>query len=416
MSTTTMASSDRGHISARQSPDKPKIRPKSALRGAGPSQQRMMKDAAATAAKEPTVPPVPPVPPVPLYYKSDSTNEKHIIAKLDDERRRIRTHNRNYFRSQIWDPALRKDFVGAYQFSHSGDDAPAERAEVAGRNVQGRDVAARRGLEREASATKRNSENAAPARKRLVTKTKRNLDKEASAGRPVATKRNSEKEVPARPSVAAKRSSEKEVPKLQVKMPEEKVAEEVEDGEGEWARSVRLALAKLESNMAHEDPRKYVKPKRDSFGILGWQDARKRTSQARLSALATGYAQPNSAFEEAFVAELLRANEVAARQSSTPLANAKPLFSDIGSGIQSPHYSLPGKALPPTPMLSQGEPTANKRKSVFDQRKAARRAGRAYKSFSAMSTFTFADIDSGSEHGSQCFDFKGFWKRFRKAK
>ncbi|KAL5527045.1 hypothetical protein ACEPAG_5836 [Sanghuangporus baumii] len=296
---------------------------------------------------------------------------KHLSAA--EARRLIRQHNREYFHSRIWDPALQRDFAGAYQLANERDEtAGAGPSEVI--NIQA-----------QAQTQKRDSLQT------LVG--------------------------PAPPEKDKRYATNKD---------DWRRYDNLLDAE-DWGRNVRLAMARLEDKITTEaitDPVRFMKARRESAQLRAWIAAQRRTSEARLSAIAMGRVRPESPFEQAFIAELLKENDIKFKHSSNPMLEAQRLFKDIDSKKNSllPHY-VPFSQHPLLEPLEEIEAEAKqqdngssestlseekpvhvlrRRFSVFDEKKAARRAGRSYKSLS-----TSTQLDQLEMHEARCC---GLWK------
>ncbi|KAL5488394.1 hypothetical protein ACEPAI_6502 [Sanghuangporus weigelae] len=296
---------------------------------------------------------------------------KHLSAA--EARRLIRQHNREYFHSRIWDPALQSDFAGAYQLANERDEtAGAGPSEVI--NIQVR------------------------------TQTQKRDSLQTLVG-------------PAPPEKDKRYTTNKD---------DWRRYDNLLDAE-DWGRNVRLAMARLEDKITTEattDPVRFMKARRESAQLRAWIAAQRRTSEARLSAIAMGRVQPESPFEQAFVAELLKENDIKFKHSSNPMLEAQKLFKDIDSKKNSllPHY-VPFSRHPLLAPLEEIEAEAKqqdngssestlsdekpvhvlrRRFSVFDEKKAARRAGRSYKSLS-----TSTQLDQLEMHEARCC---GLWK------
>ncbi|KAL5530731.1 hypothetical protein ACEPAF_6989 [Sanghuangporus sanghuang] len=296
---------------------------------------------------------------------------KHLSAA--EARRLIRQHNREYFHSKIWDPALQRDFAGAYLLANEHDEtAGAGPSEII--NIQAQ------------------------------TQTQKRSSLQALVG-------------PAPPDKDKRYTTDKDDWRRYENLPD------AED----WGRNVRLAMARLEDKITNEataDPARFMKARRESAQLRAWIAAQRRTSEARLSAIAMGRVRPESPFEQAFVAELLKENDIKFKHSSNPMLDAQKLFKDIDSKKDSllPHY-VPFSQHPLLAPLEEIEAEAKqqdngssestlsdekpvhvlrRRFSVFDEKKAARRAGRSYKSLS-----TSTQLDQLEMHEARCC---GLWK------
>lgn len=308
-----------------------------------------------------------------------------IMSRLEEERRAIRMQNREIFNSQIWGPALSSDLAEAMRLAN------------------------------ERSGTTDASEGIDDERKRYTLP-------------------------PIEPLF------------IQKKTPEEEAKRNGARGsETDWAHGVRLAMAKLENRIqteARSDPRAFMRARRESAQLRAWVASQKRASEARLSALASGRAQPQSPFEQEFVTQLLKeSEEVKLKHSSTPLAEAERLFrgsgmtGTTGTGtfprytpyLLAPLVEMDDEAGSPSgkqPLQTREreqqpehrdtaerpapDPTqsSSSRMSTFEEKKAARRAGlRNYKSLSSFSTSEM----SGSP-GILCCNLGRFWKpdKFRR--
>ncbi|KAL5508588.1 hypothetical protein ACEPAH_6207 [Sanghuangporus vaninii] len=298
---------------------------------------------------------------------------KHLSAA--EARRLIRQHNREYFHSKIWDPALQRDFAGAYQLAN-------ERDETAGAGPSG----------------------VVNIQAQTQTQTQKRDSLQTLLG-------------PAPPEKDKRYATDKD---------DWRRYENLLDAE-DWGRNVRLAMARLEDKITTEattDPVRFMKARRESAQLRAWIAAQRRTSEARLSAIAMGRVRPESPFEQAFVAELLKENDIKLKHSSNPMLDAQKLFKDIDSKKNSllPHY-VPFSQHPLLEPLEEIEAEAKqqdnassestlsdekpvhvlqRRFSVFDEKKAARRAGRGYKSLS-----TSTQLDQLEMHEARCC---GLWK------
>ncbi|THH08045.1 hypothetical protein EW145_g2990 [Phellinidium pouzarii] len=287
----------------------------------------------------------------------------HTIVSSPEARRLLRARNAKYFHESIWTPALQEDFAGAYQLAHASDEIAKEPSKVDNEEKR---------------------EGKVQTQTRMQVQTQMRPEKER--------RRDSWSKLTGKARAIPRMASPAMVP------PNTKVDEE----EGEWGRSVRLALQKLENKFANEDPRTYLNVRRDSMETLAWRSAHRRMSDARLSALAAGSVPPSSPFEREFVAELLRENEHALRQ---PRAEPELPSLDVGPGL--PYYYLTpsGRSRSYTDTINTNANTA-KLETIFESKKAERRAGRQYKSFS---TYTY--LDESTIGSGWLRNLKRLWRR-----
>ena len=312
---------------------------------------------------------------------------EEIMSRLEEERRAIRMQNRDNFNSRIWGPALNNELAEAMR------------------------LAAERSGTTEASDT--------------------NDDEKKRYTLP-----------PIQPLFIRKKTPAEEAKR-----------DGVRESETDWAQSVRVAMAKLENRIqteARSDPKAFMRARRESAQLRAWVASQKRASEARLSALASGRARPQSPFEQEFVTQLLKeSEEVKLKHSSTPMAeadrlfrgsgmtgmtgttgtfgtgtlphytpfsltplretedeSASPIAGGSGSGQQPSRVQVPERvdnAERPAPVPMQ---SSSSRMSTFEEKKAARRAGlRDYKTFSSFST-----SDISVSPGILCCDLGRFLK------
>lgn len=329
-------------------------------------------------------PPVPPESTKPAFVQASGRGRdgKDIISEIDlkhlsaaEARRLIRQRNRDFFHSRIWDPAIQKDFAGAYLLANERDEV---------------------------------SEDPQP-------------QKSLPQPQPQA---GAQPQPQSQPVKRGSRSSWQRLfgppppPKDSENIWQKEVAKDIDD----WSRSVRMAMAKVENRITTEasaDPARFMKARRESAQYRAWVAAQRRASEARLSALASGRLRPESESEEAFVSELLRENagRRSSRYSSNPFAEVGRAFRDSSrNSALLPHYTPISQYPLLTPLedieaeaeedetssSSLSDERPRRRVSVFDEKKAARRAGRRYKSFSM--SMSLDQLDAGR---SRCC---GLWK------
>lgn len=333
---------------------------------------------------------------------SKAKENAEVMQRLEEERRAIRLQSRENFNSQVWGPALNSDLAEAMRLAN------------------------------ERSGT-------------------------------------TEASVDVDPDEEKKRYTLPPIHPLfiQKKMPSEEAETKrsgTRESETDWAHGVRLAMAKLENRIqteANKDPKAFMRARRESAQLRAWVASQKRASEARLSALASGRARPQSPFEQEFVAQLLKESDekgVKVKHSETPMAEADRMWRGYGSGLTGTtasgtfgtgtfnHYTPfsltplaemdneSGSGSPvqhlalnrePTQQQKQQQPSrtqdqsapiltqtqaasGSSRMSTFEEKKAARRAGlRDYKSFSSFST-----SDMSVAPGALCcnLDLGRFWK------
>ena len=324
---------------------------------------------------------------------------KHLSAA--EARKLIRQHNREYFHSRIWDPALQEDFVGACQLANEHEEPP----------------------------------EAGPSRVINI----QSQSEPKPQNQPQSESQPQPRIQPQVPAKSRQRDSLQALLAPPVPEKDRKVSAEKDDwrrydspaSAEDWGRSVRLAMARLENKITNEattDPVRFMKARRESAQLRAWIAAQRRTSEARLSAIAMGRVQPESPFEQAFVAELLKENEIKFKHSSNPMLEAQKLFKDLDSRKSSllPHY-VPFSQHPLLAPLEEIEAEGKQEEqegstesahseeeerpvhvfrrtfSIFDEKKAARRAGRNYKSLS-----TSTQLDALEMHEARCC---GLWRR-----
>lgn len=144
------------------------------------------------------------------------------------------------------------------------------------------------------------------------------------------------------------------------------------EGESDWGKSVRHALAVLQNRIANEDPRKFLRSRRQS-ALRVWRDAQKHPSdtQHTYPLSPTTCATPNSPSdsEEVFIARLLKEKgKIMAKHSPAPFPNLR-------------HAAVPG-GHPPMSQIEevptggiQGQ-TADMVNAGFAQKSEGGRAGR----------------------------------------
>ncbi|EJD00794.1 uncharacterized protein FOMMEDRAFT_157901 [Fomitiporia mediterranea MF3/22] len=479
-------------------------------------------------AKEST--PSPPLPPITTTTTAketknrmstasgaSSTTGKDILNEIDlkqlsasEARKLIRQHNRQYFQSQIWDPALAKDFAETYQIANANEGSDQQQF------YQRQPPPQNLGLGAIANGINGANANANGNGKRnsysqmLIQGTPRNSWKRTSFFRPSPPPKDDDLEKFDWRKFGSPFSSN------------EKRTSRDRDSRDDWGLSVRLALAKLENKIATEannDPAKFMKARRESAQLRAWIASQRRTSESRLSKIASARQQlmslgvtigsggaasgaagtgvgngigavpagrvsagtnatgsgGNGATntleqdDDAFVAELLRENEIKLKHSSNPMGEAERMFGppnsnhhytpfsqhpaglatlqeeeaegesregdhsekaqhlitgDAGIGA---HPTVRDRQILSTSTFFRPGPLRSRAKSsvfsIFDEKKAARREGREYKSKSKFlstatnttnatsttgtSTTTQSQIDQVEMQEARCC---GLWK------
>lgn len=354
----------------------------------------------------------------PQSLRQKSSRVSTLSTIQEEERRKNRRDKFNEFLTSVWGPALRDEFAGAYRLANTGDQNN-ERAQDP-RVIEERNRAAKL-LEKKANAninqeTKQEIKQEIKQETKQETKRKSAKERQDTKTRPTV---NTMKSLPVIDIAREVRETSQVLPKRPVKV-EAEVRENhtsrkrASNREDDWAQSVQQVLEQTTTRISNEalnDP-DFIKKRRESAQMRAWLATHKRASQARLSALETGRILPSSAFEKAFVAEVLRENEESMKRRTTSFMQPgqSSNFSSKRSTLlpdYTPftHYSLLMPLEEIESEARQAEDIEEKEQTVFEKRKAARRAGQEYKSFSRL---TMNDQDT---HGSQCCDLNIYWKK-----
>lgn len=340
-----------------------------------------------------------------------------ILSDLNEERKRQREQNRDYFRTRVWDPALQRDFVGAVRLAHDDEDEdqPQRQASMP--------VPSQMPVPPHVPPTSESVPLPAPPTNPPTPPVQSRMSSRQSSERIRTKKEKHDSNRVSRTDVILQRAKARLLnlgpPPVPQSAPAPKPSRPVTwvdagPAAEDWARAVQVALANLELRIAREDPYSFLRflpGKRESIDLRAWRAEVRRTPEARLSALALGQAVPSSPFEDAFVAELLRENEeVMLRHNGTtkpgitwgedPLAAAD----EEGGGYNRYSHQNGHRALPPIPVADDSRPERDlSEKEAVDVRAKKRQSkvgGQSYKSFSAYSY-----MDDSQQGCCSCFGF-----------